>query len=480
MSIFKRSAEKARRQRRPRNWRRTVVRSFKTIAVLLVVLLTLTLWATDGKSLTPRLTAILVTTTFVMSCAYLLIVAPKVHISFLDLDELIEKRAKDDPDKQLQVLLHKLQSMRKHNADKDGKLDSMLTLQVTRLDKSAALATVVNTSRLPVLHGELGFVLTSDEENNDALASQAAVSSTSVPFSLPARSSLPNATSNTFNHVGIFMLQSDGVRVFDLLGIFSYVSGPAGKWRVRVVPNIYRLARGIPESRKSSQLSEGIPDTPMDALDYDRVRDYRPGDSLRKIHWKLVAHRQGELYTKLFEDSRASSVTLLIDPYGPDLLPSSLDNTLHLHDTMLESGFSLIEHARENGLAGQLRFVNRAGSLVESGWEGQASLGWFVEVAKRPEQSQSAREQSAAAIQSLTGGSAGYVIFATSRLSERSVQALIASHHSGTPLLVVHAMPSYGKADISQQEAFDNRLRGASIDVISLTDGPQIIQKVVS
>lgn len=422
----------------------------------------------------------LVTATFVMSCVYLLIVAPKVHISFLDLDELIEERATDDPDKQLQTLLHKLQSMRNHGADKDEKHESMLTLQVTRLDTSAALATVVNTSHLPVMHGELGFVLTSDEEGVDALASQGVVASTSVPFSLPARSSLPSATSSTFNHVGIFMLQSDGVRVFDLFGIFSCVSGPAGKWRVRVVPNIYRLVRGIPESHKSSQLNEGIPDTPMDALDYDRVRDYRPGDSLRKIHWKLVAHRQGELYTKLFEDSRASSATLLIDPYGPDLLPSSLDSTLHLHDTMLEGGFSLIEHARESGLAGQLRFVNRAGSLVESGWEGRASLGWFVEVARRPEQSTSAREQSVAAIQSLASSSVGYAIFATSRLSEWSVQALIASHHRGTPLLVVHAMPPHGKAEISQQRAFDDRLREASIDVISLTDGPEIIQKVVS
>lgn len=216
----------------------------------------------------------------------------------------------------------------------------------------------------------------------------------------------------------------------------------------------------------------------MDALDYDRVRDYRPGDSLRKIHWKLVAHRQGELYTKLFEDSRFSTVTLLVDPYGANTNTTSPDHGYHQHDTMLEGGFSLIEHARESGLLGRLRFVNRSGALVESNWEGWASLGWFVEVAKRPESSQEALSQSTVAIQSLSTGSAGYTIFTTSRLTERSVRELTAAHHSGVPLLVLHALPSQNSSELSQQKTFDDRLRRASIVVISLTDGKQIIQEV--
>ncbi len=480
MAIFRRSAKVARRPRRPFNWRVAIKRSIKTIVVALVVMLVISLWFGGDDSLTPLLTAALVTAVFVLSTAYLWVVGPKVHVSFLDLDELIEDRATNQSDEHPKRLLDVLKKRLKRDAENGALHESVVTLQVTRLDTTAALATVVNTSRLPVLRGELGFVLTPDDEGNAALANQPTIASTSEPFSLPARSSLPNAAGSSFNHVGIFTLQSEGVRVFDLLGIFSYVSGPAGTWRVRVVPNIYRLARGIPESRKTTQMDEGIPDTPMDALDYDRVRDYRPGDSLRRIHWKLVAHRQGELYTKLFEDSTFSAVTLLFDPYGQELTSSSLNSVFHQHDTMLEGGFSLIEHARENGLAGQLRFVNRAGTLVESDWKGPASLGWFVEVAKRPGWSQDARRQSVTAIQSLTDGSAGYVIFATSRLSEWSVQALIASHHRGVPLTVVHAMPTMGQAEIAQQEAFDSRLRAESIGVVSLTKGPDIIREVMS
>lgn len=438
----------------------------------------------SGGNLASQLSALLCVAVLVMSFAYLLVIAHEVHVSFFDLDELIERRSAsqfngdaDQPDKKGKGPLKSAKNLLGRSA-KSGHRGETVTLQVTRLDTSASFATVKNDSWLPVLHGELGFVMSSLDEGDAVQKPQTTSVIKSAAFSLPARSSLPDVSASTFNHVGIFNLHSDGVRLYDLFGILSKTSGPSGEWRVRVVPNIYRLTGGVPESRKTSQISEGIPDTPMDALDYDRVRDYRPGDSLRKIHWKLVAHRQGELYTKLFEDSRFSTVTLLVDPYGASTNTATPDHGYHQHDAMLEGGFSLIEHARESGLLGRLRFVNRSGALVESSWEGWASLGWFVEVAKRPESSQEALSQSTVAIQSLSAGSAGYTIFTTSRLTERSVRELIAAHHGGVPLLVLHALPGQNSSELSQQKAFDERLRKASIGVVSLTDGKQIVREV--
>lgn len=486
---LRRSSRKEHRARQPRNWRDTASRAVRIIAIAIVVLVIITLGTDSGGNLASQLSALLCIAAFIMSLTYLLVISHEVHISFFDLDELIKERTESQSDEDAaqsdgrgKGLLRGARYLLARNGDKDKdvRLDEVITLQVTRLDTSVSFATVVNDSWLPVLHGELGFVMSSLDEGDSAHTALASSVIKSHAFSLPARSSLPDVSANTFNHVGIFRLHSDGVRLYDFFGILSRTSGPAGDWRVRVVPNIYRLTRGIASSRKTSQVNEGIPDTPMDALDYDRVRDYRPGDSLRKIHWKLVAHRQGELYTKLFEDSRFSAVTLLVDPYGCNTNTVSPDRAFHLHDTMLEGGFSLIEHARESGLTGRLRFVNRSGRLMESGWEGHASLGWFVEVAKRPDPSQTALDQSVVAIRSLSNMSAGYTIFATSRLSERSVRELIAAHHSGVPLLVVHAVPSQNSSESSQQRSFDERLRRASIAVISLTDGRQIVREVAS
>jgi uncharacterized protein (DUF58 family) len=46
--------------------------------------------------------------------------------------------------------------------------------------------------------------------------------------------------------------------------------------------------------------------------DYLGIRDYRPGDSLRAVHWRSSA-RRGELVVKEFEEEIATPVSLLID-----------------------------------------------------------------------------------------------------------------------------------------------------------------------
>ena len=105
-------------------------------------------------------------------------------------------------------------------------------------------------------------------------------------------------------------------------------------------------------------------------------------------------------------------------------------------------------------------------------------LGWFVETARRPASGQDARDQSALAIRSLRNGRTGYVILATCQLTDESVRELIACHHAGVPLLVVHALPAHSVRDCELQQEYDARLREASIGVVDLTHGSQIVQEV--
>jgi hypothetical protein len=206
------------------------------------------------------------------------------------------------------------------------------------------------------------------------------------------------------------------------------------------------------------------------------VREYRPGDPLKTIHWKLVAHSQGELLTKLFETSTITTVTLTIDPFC-SLGSTSSETASHLYDTLLEGAFSLIEHARQNGITGRLRFERRDSTLVETTWVGPALCGWFVEMARRPGNAHEDATKSIIAIQAMQNAREGYAVFATSGLSEASVGALIACHHAGVPLMVVHALPESG-TESSHQRTFDERLRAASVTVVALTDGFQIVQEV--
>lgn len=406
---------------------------------------------------------------FAASLAYLFYVSAHVRLDFPGINALIAKGGGS----------HTARSQRaKGTADGTERQSMHETIQVSRLSTSGTRISIANDSPMPVLRAQTVVTLVREEEDDKALNEGRAQSIKSEAFSIPAHSVYPTAVANVFNHVGIFALRSEGVRVYGPIGLLSRTGGARGQWRVRVVPNIYRLTRGIPRARNASQESLGIPDAPADALDYDRVRDYRPGDPLKTIHWKLVAHGQGELYTKLFETPTVSSATLIIDPLGPDLNARTLDAAYHMHDTMLEGGFSLIEHARESGIPGRLLFVNRSGALIETHWEGPATLGWFVEYARRPLYTQEALEQSVLSIQSLRDNRPGYAIFATSRLTSRTVEALIACRHAGVSLLVVHAQPSATSSESEAQLSYDSMLREASIDVIGLSDGPQIIREV--
>ena len=418
-----------------------------------VVLFTVAIGVLDGlfdssTGTIGRVSALFVIALFCLSLAYYLYVSPRVQLRLAGLEDRIASSGAGST-----------------------------TIQVRRLRSDAARVAVANRAWLPVLRVVLSIDLVMDESGAE---DSAAIDVTRVkgrPHSLPARSVKYIPTTNVFNHVGIFRLQSTGVRVYDLLGLLSRNRGTSGQRRVRVVPNVYRLSAGIPLERRVDQDSLGLPETPADALDYAYVRDYRPGDPLKTIHWKLVAHSQGELFTKLFETPTISGVTLVIDPYGPAIDTNTAGMAYHLFDTMLEGGFSLIEHARENDIAGRLCFANRKGSLVEADWAGPAMLGWFVEVARRPASSLEARNLSIRTTRLLRDERRGYVLFATTRLRDESVEALINCHRAGIPLLVVHALPDAAHGG-TRQRTYDARLREASIGVVGLTDGPQIVREV--
>ena len=461
-----------------RSWRGVVLGIAKWLVVIFMVVVAFDVLLGGSGGPSARVFALFIFALFGVALVYWIVVPPRVRLDVPGLSERVEGSADGEAGADGETVPHGAAALRGWRERRERQQDYVKTVQVTRLDTTAAQLTVVNEAPVPVLRAEMALTLVREPEDGETPDEQVLAPARGQAFSIPARRRWPVTVSRTFDHVGIFRLRSTGIRVFGILGLLSRVRGPRGQWRVRVVPNIYRLMRGVPKDRKMSQSDLGIPDIPSDALDYDRVREYRPGDPLKTIHWNLVAHGGGELFTKLFEAATVSGVTLLIDPYGPSMPANRLDDAYHMYDTMLEGAFSLVEHARQADIAVRLRFVRRDGSLVDASWEGPAMLGWFVETVRRPAPRQDARDQSALAIRSLRNGRTGYVILATCQLTYESVRELIACHHAGVPLLVVHALPAHAVRDCELQQEYDARLREASIGVVDLTHGSQIVQEV--
>lgn len=64
-------------------------------------------------------------------------------------------------------------------------------------------------------------------------------------------------------------------------------------------------------------------------MDFDRVRNYVPGDDVRAIDWNVTA-RTGDPYIKLFTEERELTILLLIDISGSSDFGSAIDSKREL------------------------------------------------------------------------------------------------------------------------------------------------------
>ncbi len=124
-------------------------------------------------------------------------------------------------------------------------------------------------------------------------------------------------------HCGLLELRVKQLRVCDYLGLFSLPVRPPEPARMPIFP--------IPEDPGHFVLPEGwgIRPAPGSTLrrtigeDYD-LREYRPGDPLRSVHWKLSS-KWDDLIVREPAETIVPLVLLTFDRYGP---PERLDRVL--------------------------------------------------------------------------------------------------------------------------------------------------------
>lgn len=76
------------------------------------------------------------------------------------------------------------------------------------------------------------------------------------------------------------------------------------------------------------------------------IREYAPGDNIKKIHWKLSA-KQNNLYTKEFELSANTKINVFIDAYEDSFIN---DLNGDMEEKMVETAASIINYCLKNNL----------------------------------------------------------------------------------------------------------------------------------
>jgi len=119
-------------------------------------------------------------------------------------------------------------------------------------------------------------------------------------------------TEGTCQTRGVFHLGPWEVTSGDPLGLIAVRWEFPAEQTVLIYPRVLRLPPlTLPRGRAMGQARELRP-TLMEEASAGGVRPYQPGDPLRRIHWRMTAHR-GDLMSRLFDVEPSGDVWLVLD-----------------------------------------------------------------------------------------------------------------------------------------------------------------------
>jgi uncharacterized protein (DUF58 family) len=154
-------------------------------------------------------------------------------------------------------------------------------------------------------------------------------------------------TAVTSRQCGLIQLKLEEVQVYDLLGMFEKKIPAQGQETLAVMPELYTGYLLLEENKRSDFLETEEYDKTKPGDDHSeifQIREYRGGDRLQSIHWKLSA-RTDVLMVKEYSLPTGSTMVLYLDmEYEPD------------------EGYGYLDEFIEAGLA-------VSSGLLEEGWE---------------------------------------------------------------------------------------------------------------
>lgn len=116
-------------------------------------------------------------------------------------------------------------------------------------------------------------------------------------------------------YCGRYFFKVARARVSDYLGIFSWKIADCEEVCVNVLPGFYRMEVAVSEKTRAFAVDSEEYDPHRsgdDPSEIFQVREFRDGDTLQRVHWKLSA-KEGELMTKELGRPVGCSVLLLVN-----------------------------------------------------------------------------------------------------------------------------------------------------------------------
>lgn len=148
----------------------------------------------------------------------------------------------------------------------------------------------------------------------------------------------------SFSGTGTYRLRLKRVRIYDFTGMFSGKKRGKSEARILVMPRLHDIPVRLSQTVRNFYGEADVYDehTPgHDNSELFAVREYRKGDRLQNIHWKLTA-KQDDLMVKEHSLPKACPVVLFLDFYTkkrrkPERMLAFLEATASLSFSMLDA-----------------------------------------------------------------------------------------------------------------------------------------------
>lgn len=144
-------------------------------------------------------------------------------------------------------------------------------------------------------------------------------------------------------HCGTLRIQADGIKARDWLGLACFSGKASEAASLLILPDLYPVRVIVSDAVSASRQEENPGYIRRDGLETENggVREYAPGDPVRRIHWKLSA-KTDRVLIREEERPPAGSVLLLLETAGYDFAPEDMDGAaealLSVSQSMTESG----------------------------------------------------------------------------------------------------------------------------------------------
>lgn len=177
----------------------------------------------------------------------------------------------------------------------------------------------------------------------------------------------------TRNSCGRLRLEIDRLRLWDYFHFFSMCKKVHMSEEVIFLPQMYETAVTVSEATRhfAGETEDYEPEAAgLDHSQIYQIREYRPGDRLQMIHWKLTA-RSDELFVKEASEPVCFAVAIFMDlSAGRKTPPASVEAML---ETVLSISYGLMEQKCRHFIvwydAGNDRLIKRRIGSIEDIYE---------------------------------------------------------------------------------------------------------------